>query len=134
MISPAYVLRDKYFAAKYFDRFIAWFYNDFDVLICIFWSYYKVFRIEIAIDPLKVYEVLIYLIAFFQTLEPLANTTFELVFLPRLAGNVENTVFIRTNRGEFTYQVHFYGYTVQASLAFPFTFRQTLQFGRTKYD
>eukprot|EP00795_Rhopilema_esculentum_P000912 gene912-10668_t len=40
-----------------------------------------------------------------STVEPLANTTFELVFLPRLAGNVENTVFIRTNKGEFTYQV-----------------------------
>ena len=48
---------------------------------------------------------------YFQTLEPLANTTLELVFLPRLAGNVENTVFIHTNRGEFTYQVLFDGYT-----------------------
>ncbi|XP_033110665.1 transmembrane protein 131-like [Anneissia japonica] len=33
------------------------------------------------------------------------NTTFDVVFLARMAGNVENTIFIHTNMGIFSYQV-----------------------------
>ncbi|PIK44908.1 putative transmembrane protein [Apostichopus japonicus] len=33
------------------------------------------------------------------------NTTFEIVFLPRLPGNVENTIFIHSNKGSAPYQV-----------------------------
>lgn len=45
--------------------------------------------------------------SFFQSkvVHPLGNTTFEIVFLARLVGNVENTLFIHTSKGVYPYQV-----------------------------
>ncbi|XP_041456206.1 transmembrane protein 131-like isoform X2 [Lytechinus variegatus] len=45
--------------------------------------------------------------SFFQekVLPPDGNTTFDVVFLARLPGNVENTIFIRTSAGTTPYQV-----------------------------
>uniref|UniRef100_S4RQV7 Uncharacterized protein n=1 Tax=Petromyzon marinus TaxID=7757 RepID=S4RQV7_PETMA len=46
--------------------------------------------------------------SFFQNrvIPPGGNTSFEVVFLARVVGNVENTLFINTSRhGVFTYQV-----------------------------
>ncbi|XP_031551127.1 transmembrane protein 131-like, partial [Actinia tenebrosa] len=45
--------------------------------------------------------------SFFQAkiVQPLGNTTFEIVFLARLVGNVENTLFIHTSKGVYPYQV-----------------------------
>ncbi|KAK2556050.1 Transmembrane protein 131 [Acropora cervicornis] len=45
--------------------------------------------------------------SFFQSkvVQPLGNTTFEIVFLARLVGNVENTLFIHTSKGVYPYQV-----------------------------
>ena len=40
-----------------------------------------------------------------QVVQALGNTTFEIVFLARLVGNVENTLFIHTSRGVYPYQV-----------------------------
>ncbi|XP_071949675.1 transmembrane protein 131-like [Antedon mediterranea] len=40
-----------------------------------------------------------------KEVEPGGNTTFDVVFLARMAGNVENTIFIHTNMGMFPYQV-----------------------------
>ena len=40
-----------------------------------------------------------------QVVQPLGNTTFEIVFLARLVGNVENTLFIHTSKGVYPYQV-----------------------------
>lgn len=40
-----------------------------------------------------------------QVVHPLGNTTFEIVFLARLVGNVENTLFIHTSKGVYPYQV-----------------------------
>ena len=40
-----------------------------------------------------------------QVLPPLGNTTFEVVFLARLVGSVENTLFIHTSKGVYPYQV-----------------------------
>lgn len=47
------------------------------------------------------------LLAFFsQKILPGGNTSFDVVFLARVVGNVENTLFINTsNHGVFTYQV-----------------------------
>lgn len=43
---------------------------------------------------------------FFQKILPGGNTSFDVVFLARVVGNVENTLFINTsNHGVFTYQV-----------------------------
>lgn len=42
----------------------------------------------------------------FQKILPGGNTSFDVVFLARVVGNVENTLFINTsNHGIFTYQV-----------------------------
>lgn len=42
----------------------------------------------------------------FQKILPGGNTSFDVVFLARVVGNVENTLFINTsNHGVFTYQV-----------------------------
>ncbi|ETE59709.1 Transmembrane protein, partial [Ophiophagus hannah] len=42
----------------------------------------------------------------FQKIIPGGNTSFDVVFLARVVGNVENTLFINTsNHGVFTYQV-----------------------------
>ncbi|XP_078684163.1 transmembrane protein 131-like isoform X1 [Branchiostoma floridae x Branchiostoma belcheri] len=45
--------------------------------------------------------------SFFQQklLPPGGNTSFDVVFLARMVGNVENTLFIQTNKGTFPYQV-----------------------------
>ncbi|XP_022100300.1 transmembrane protein 131-like isoform X2 [Acanthaster planci] len=45
--------------------------------------------------------------SFFQdkVVPPGGNTTFEIVFLPRVAGNAENTIFIHTSAGTCPYQV-----------------------------
>ncbi|XP_071504186.1 transmembrane protein 131-like, partial [Diadema antillarum] len=45
--------------------------------------------------------------SFFQekVLPPNGNTTFDVVFLARMPGNVENTIFIRTSAGTTPYQV-----------------------------
>ena len=40
-----------------------------------------------------------------QAVQPLGNTTFEIVFLARVVGNVENTLFIHTSKGVYPYQV-----------------------------
>lgn len=45
------------------------------------------------------------LLIFFQIVQPLGNTTFEIVFLARLVGNAENTLFIHTSKGVYPYQV-----------------------------
>lgn len=43
-----------------------------------------------------------------QIIPPGGNTSFDVVFLARVVGNVENTLFINTSHhGVFTYQVHF---------------------------
>jgi len=41
----------------------------------------------------------------FQVVPAGGNTTFEVVFLARAVGNVENTLFINTAVGVFSYQV-----------------------------
>ncbi|XP_071786597.1 transmembrane protein 131-like [Asterias amurensis] len=45
--------------------------------------------------------------SFFQekVVSPGSNTTFEIVFLPRVPGNAENTIFIHTSAGTCPYQV-----------------------------
>ncbi|XP_064610189.1 transmembrane protein 131-like isoform X2 [Liolophura sinensis] len=45
--------------------------------------------------------------SFFQdkTVPPGGNTTFDVVFLARQVGNVENTLFIHTSQGSYKYQV-----------------------------
>lgn len=41
-----------------------------------------------------------------QIIPPGGNTSFDVVFLARVVGNVENTLFINTSHhGVFTYQV-----------------------------
>jgi hypothetical protein len=40
-----------------------------------------------------------------QVVPPGANTTFDVVFLARQLGNVENTLYIHTSQGTFRYQV-----------------------------
>jgi len=40
-----------------------------------------------------------------KILKPGENTSFEAVFLPRHAGNVESTLFIDTSEGRFSYQL-----------------------------
>jgi len=40
-----------------------------------------------------------------QAVPPSGNTTFEVVFLARQDGNVENTLYIHTSQGSFKYQV-----------------------------
>nr|XP_002123137.3 transmembrane protein 131 [Ciona intestinalis] len=40
-----------------------------------------------------------------KVIMPNCNTTFEVVFLARVVGNVENTLFIHTEDGAFSYQV-----------------------------
>lgn len=46
------------------------------------------------------------MILFSQKILPGGNTSFDVVFLARVVGNVENTLFINTsNHGVFTYQV-----------------------------
>lgn len=43
-----------------------------------------------------------------QIIPPGGNTSFDVVFLARVVGNVENTLFINTSHhGVFTYQVCF---------------------------
>lgn len=44
-------------------------------------------------------------LAVFQAVQPSGNTTFEVVFLARQDGNVENTLYIHTSQGSFKYQV-----------------------------
>ena len=39
-----------------------------------------------------------------QAVPPNGNTTFEVVFLARREGNVENTLYIHTSQGSFKYQ------------------------------
>lgn len=47
-------------------------------------------------------------IIYLQIIPPGGNTSFDVVFLARVVGNVENTLFINTSHhGVFTYQVHF---------------------------
>ena len=41
----------------------------------------------------------------FQLVPPRTNTTFDVVFLARQVGNVENTLYIHTSHGTFKYQV-----------------------------
>ena len=41
----------------------------------------------------------------FQIVPPDGNTTFDVVFLARQEGNVENTLYIHTSLGSFKYQV-----------------------------
>ncbi len=41
----------------------------------------------------------------FQKVPPGGNTTFEVVFLARQVGNVENTLYIHTSKDSFKYQV-----------------------------
>ena len=41
----------------------------------------------------------------FQYVPPGGNTTFEVVFLARQVGNVENTLYIHTSQGSYKYQV-----------------------------
>lgn len=49
-----------------------------------------------------------YSIIYLQIIPPGGNTSFDVVFLARVVGNVENTLFINTSHhGVFTYQVHF---------------------------
>jgi len=60
----------------------------------------------------SVQEMLLWLIVFcyvfcLQIVHPLGNTTFEIVFLARLVGNVENTLFIHTSKGVYPYQVQY---------------------------
>lgn len=53
-------------------------------------------------DKQSIYMVLLC----FQKILPGGNTSFDVVFLARMVGNVENTLFINTsNHGVFTYQV-----------------------------
>ena len=40
-----------------------------------------------------------------QLIPPGGNTTFDIVFLARVPGNVENTIFIHTSAGTSPYQV-----------------------------
>ena len=40
-----------------------------------------------------------------QLVQPLQNTTFEVVFLARQVGSIENTLYIHSSRGSFKYQV-----------------------------
>lgn len=40
-----------------------------------------------------------------QIVPPGGNTTFDVVFLARQEGNVENTLYIHTSQGSFKYQV-----------------------------
>lgn len=42
---------------------------------------------------------------FLQFVPPGGNASFEVVFLARVVGNVENTLFINTVTGTFSYQV-----------------------------
>lgn len=50
--------------------------------------------------------VLNFIAVIFQKILPGGNTSFDVVFLARVVGNVENTLFINTsNHGVFTYQV-----------------------------
>ena len=44
-------------------------------------------------------------VLFFQIVPPDGNTTFDVVFLARQEGNVENTLYIHTSLGSFKYQV-----------------------------
>ena len=39
---------------------------------------------------------------------PGGNTTFDVVFLARQEGNVENTLYIHTSHGSFTFHVSYY--------------------------
>lgn len=50
--------------------------------------------------------MVLFFLFFFQKILPGGNTSFDVVFLARVVGNVENTLFINTsNHGVFTYQV-----------------------------
>ena len=49
---------------------------------------------------LSIFKILV-----FQAVPPSSNTTFEVVFLARRDGNVENTLYIHTSQGSFKYQV-----------------------------
>jgi len=40
---------------------------------------------------------------------PLQNTTFEVVFLARQVGSIENTLYIHSSKGSFKYQVGILG-------------------------
>ena len=44
-------------------------------------------------------------ISYFQVIPPGGNTTFDVVFLGREAGGVENTLYIHTSAGSFRYNV-----------------------------
>ena len=47
-----------------------------------------------------------FLLSSMQIIPPGGNTSFDVVFLARVVGNVENTLFINTSHhGVFTYQV-----------------------------
>lgn len=51
-------------------------------------------------------HVVIQYFFFLQIIPPGGNTSFDVVFLGRVVGNVENTLFINTSHhGVFTYQV-----------------------------
>lgn len=50
------------------------------------------------------FMVIIWILSF-QHVPPGGNTTFEVVFLARRIGNVENTLHIHTSAGTFKYQV-----------------------------
>ena len=43
-----------------------------------------------------------------KVLEPSANTSFEVVFLSREEGFVEDTLYIHTNRGSYPYRVSYF--------------------------
>jgi len=44
---------------------------------------------------------------YLQIVPPGGNTTFDVVFLARQEGNVENTLYIHTSLGSFKYQVNY---------------------------
>lgn len=74
----------------------------------IFCSTKTIVHLHDAFIQQTVLLIQLYLLAFifFQKILPGGNTSFDVVFLARVVGNVENTLFINTsNHGVFTYQV-----------------------------
>ena len=51
------------------------------------------------------WDLFSYILFLFQMVPPGGNTTFDVVFLARQTGSVENTLYIHTSQGSFKYQV-----------------------------
>ena len=60
---------------------------------------------------------------------PGGNTTFDVVFLARQTGSVENTLYIHTSQGSFRYQVSTFTSVVALSL-FEMIRSQNIEFDR----